>query len=82
MYGISFDTPEENRAFAEKEGFTFPLLCDTTREVGVAYGACDSRESKNARRVTFVIGPDQRIEQAIETKNPADQAEELLTGGG
>ncbi len=79
MYGISFDTPEENLAFAEKFRFTFPLLCDTEREVGLAYGACDSPDAKAARRITYVIGPDQTIEQAIVTKDPAGQAEALLS---
>ena len=78
MLGISFDTPAENRAFAEKQGYTFPLLCDTTRAVGLAYGACDTARDAYARRYTYVIGPDGRIEQAIETKDPKGQAASLL----
>ena len=31
-----------------------------------------------ARRLTYVIGPDGKIEQAIDTKDPAGQAAELL----
>ncbi len=31
ILGASFDTPEENKAFAEKFDFPFPLLCDTKR---------------------------------------------------
>ena len=76
--GISFDTPKENAAFAEKFGYQFPLLCDTERSAGMAYGACDTKDADHARRLTFVIGTDGRIEQAIETKHPATQAEELL----
>lgn len=78
MLGISFDTPEENRAFAEKFGYGFPLLCDTERKVGMAYGACKSPKDRYATRLTYVIGPDGKIEQAIETKDPANQASELL----
>ena len=29
VIGVSFDTPEENRAFAEKFDFPFPLWSDT-----------------------------------------------------
>jgi hypothetical protein len=66
---VSFDTEEENRAFAEKYNFPFRLLCDTKREIGMAYGACDSPTADYARRITYVIGPDGRILQAIGTVN-------------
>ena len=78
MLGVSFDTPEENRAFAEKQGYTFPLLCDTDRSIGLAYGACDSAQDAYARRYTYVIGPEGAIEQAIDTKDPGGQAAALL----
>jgi peroxiredoxin Q/BCP len=78
VLGISFDTPAENKAFAEKFGYTFPLLCDVDHKIGMAYGACRTPKDKYAMRLTFVIGPDGKIEQAIETKDPAHQAEELL----
>jgi peroxiredoxin Q/BCP len=75
---VSFDTAAENKAFAEKFGYTFPLLCDTERKLGLAYKACDSAKDKYAKRFTYVIGADGKIEQAIDTKDPAGQAAELL----
>jgi len=78
ILGISFDTPEENRAFAEKFGYTFRLLSDPDRRVGLAYKAAESKEDSYAKRFTYVIGPDGRIEQAIDTKDPAGQAGALL----
>ena len=78
MLGISFDSAEENRAFAEKFGYTFPLLCDTERKIGLAYGACKSSKDRFAARLTYVIGPDGKIEQAIDTKDPKGQAAALL----
>lgn len=60
---MSFDTPAENKAFAEKFSFNFPLLSDAGREMGVAYGAADSREVANARRVGVVIGPDGKVKE-------------------
>ncbi len=78
MLGISFDTPEENKAFAEKFGYTFPLLCDMDRKIGLAYGACKTAKDRYPSRLTFVISPDGKIEQAIETKDPAGQAGALL----
>jgi peroxiredoxin Q/BCP len=61
ILGVSFDTPEENKAFAEKFGFNFPLLSDTGRQMGLAYGACDDASAANARRVGVIIGPDGRV---------------------
>ncbi len=55
---MSFDTPEENQAFAEKYGFQYPLLCDTERKVGLAYGACTDAKAGGAARIAVVIGPD------------------------
>ena len=80
VFGISFDTVEQNRAFAEKFGFPYPLLCDVDRAVGVAYGAADSPADAYPRRITYVIGADGKVAQAIETKDPAGQADALLAG--
>lgn len=55
IVGVSFDTPEENKAFAEKYGFSFPLLSDTSRQLGVAYGAADDTSASNAKRIGVVI---------------------------
>ena len=63
VLGVSFDTPAENRAFAEKFAFNFPLLCDTDRKLGVAYGAADTPASTSARRVGVVIGPDGKVKE-------------------
>ena len=75
---MSFDTVEENQAFAEKFNFPFPLLCDTQREIGMAYGACDSPDAQYAKRITYVIGPDGLIAQAIGQVNAREHPEELL----
>jgi peroxiredoxin Q/BCP len=78
VLGASFDGAEANRAFAQKHGYTFPLLCDSTRALGLSYRACDRREDAWPRRITYVIGRDGRIEQAIETRDAKGQAEALL----
>ena len=80
ILGISFDTVEENRAFAEKFDFPFPLLCDTTRSVGLAYGACESTDAQYADRISYLIGPDQKISKACEKVDPSKHPEEVLAG--
>ena len=46
--------------------------------MALAYGACETATDAYARRLTYVIGPDGRVEQAIETKDPGGQATALL----
>src|SRR5208282_3049758 len=38
LVGISVDAPWPQKAYAEKYGFKFPLLCDFNREVTMRYG--------------------------------------------
>ena len=61
VFGVSFDSVEENRAFAEKFDFPYRLLCDTERRMGLAYGAADSADAGYAKRVSYVIGEDGNI---------------------
>ena len=75
---MSFDTVDENAAFAQKFSFPYPLLCDTQREIGVAYGACDSPTDRTPRRISYVIGPDGRIEHAFPKVNPKSHPAEVL----
>ena len=62
ILGVSFDTQAENKKFAEKYAFNFPLLCDTGRSIGTAYGA-NVDPKKGAQRVGVVIGGDGRIKE-------------------
>lgn len=62
ILGVSFDTPAENRTFAEKFHFNFPLICDTDRVIGTAYGA-NADPAKGAQRVGVIIGPDGKIKE-------------------
>ena len=78
ILGVSFDSAAENKAFAEKFDYDFPLLCDTTRAMGLAYGAADSATDGYAKRYTYVIDGEGKIEQAIDTKDPKGQAAALL----
>jgi peroxiredoxin Q/BCP len=78
ILGISFDTVPDNAAFAKKFGFNFPLLCDTTRSVGLAYGACDDATAPTARRISYLIGPDGRVKKVYPKVNAAAHPEEIL----
>ena len=81
ILGASFDTPEENKAFAEKFQFNFPLLCDTDRKMGLAYGAADDPKAGYAKRIGVVIGPDgtvKHVEPKADAKTFPTEALKLL----
>jgi peroxiredoxin Q/BCP len=69
---------DKNAAFAKKFNYNFPLLCDTTREIGLAYGACDDGEAGTARRISYLIGPDGLVRKAYPKVNAATHPEEVL----
>ena len=75
---MSFDEPKENEAFSDKHGFNFPLLCDTDRSVGMAYGACDDPKTANARRVGVVIDPEGNVKEYLPKVDAASYPEQVL----
>lgn len=79
ILGVSFDSPDDNRAFAEKYGFQYPLLCDQSREVGLAYGACDDPLATSARRIAAVIAPDGTLQEYHNAVNARSFPSELAT---
>jgi peroxiredoxin Q/BCP len=75
---VSFDTPAANKKFAEKHNFNFPLLCDTDRKMGIAYGATARGETGGAKRIGVVIGPDGRIKEWLPKVDPASYPAQVL----
>ena len=57
---MSFDSPEENRAFAEKREFRFELWTDVDRTLALHYGAATASDAKLARRTTVVLDAEGR----------------------
>jgi peroxiredoxin Q/BCP len=82
---ISVDTPEDNKAFAEKEHADFPMLSNPTKEVAEAYGVlgkaseAQPKVSPYAKRWTFYIGPDGKILYIDKTPGTANAGENLIT---
>jgi thioredoxin-dependent peroxiredoxin len=54
------------------------LLCDTDRDIGMKYGACDSPSAGSAKRITYVIDVDGLISQVYGKVNAAEHPKELL----
>lgn len=64
VLGVSFDTVEENRKFAEKFAFPYELLCDVDRKIGVAYGAAKDASASSPSRIGYVIDESGKIARA------------------
>ena len=62
ILGASFDSAADNKRFAEKFNFNFPLLSDTDRTIGTAYGA-NVDPAKGAARVGVIIDGDGKIKE-------------------
>jgi peroxiredoxin Q/BCP len=78
VLGASFDDIAANRAFAEKFGYPYRLLCDVDRAIGTAYGALDPDDPGYPRRISYLIGPDRRIVKAYAKVSPATHPDEVL----
>lgn len=63
---MSFDTAAANSKFKTKFSFPFPLLCDTERKLGLAYGACDDAKAATPKRISVVVGPDGKVKQVYD----------------
>jgi len=82
VLGVSFDSPEDNRSFAEAESFPFPLVSDVDRTVADAYGTRRPPEDPLAayvpRRTTFLIDPGGVVRRVYEVTDVAGHAQEVL----
>ena len=78
MLGASLNAVEDNAAFARKNGFTFPLLCDTDRSISIAYGACDDVKDRYAKRISFLIDEQGIITRVYDSVDPRDHAAQVL----
>lgn len=67
VIGVSVDDCPKQKAFAEKYGFSFPLIADSTKEVTKRYGVLG--QSGKARRVTFMIGKDGHVAEVVDSSD-------------
>jgi peroxiredoxin Q/BCP len=75
IVGVSLDSVESHRAYAEKHAFPFTLLADTKGDLARAFGVL---QDGYAARSTFVIGPQLRIRRAFQNVNPRGHARQVL----
>jgi peroxiredoxin Q/BCP len=64
LVGVSVDSVERQCAFAEQEDIRFALIGDESKAIGRAWDVLWPVLDID-RRVTFIIGPDGKVEQVI-----------------
>lgn len=72
----SVDSPEDNKAFAEKNNATFPILSDPDKRVCAAYGVLSERGY--ARRWTYYIDREGIIRMIDKAVDPRTAGETLV----
>jgi len=86
ILGVSTQNQASHQRFAAKHNLTFPLLADTDKSIGKAYGAIGGGGLTGlainalgmARRMTFIIDEAGKIADIIENPDCANHAEEVL----
>lgn len=77
--GVSVDTQDSHRRFAEKYRLSFDLLADADGNVARQYGALmDWKILRMAKRVTFLIGPAGKVQRVYRRVDPDRHAGEIL----
>jgi thioredoxin-dependent peroxiredoxin len=83
LLGISADTPQAQKKFAEKYDLPFTLLADADKKVAEAFGVMKEKNMygkkvRGVARTSFIIGPDGEIQHIFEKVKPEGHAEEVL----
>ena len=76
VYGVSTDSVESQRKFAEKNSLNFDLLADENSAVAEKFGVL--KESGFTERTTFLIR-NGSIEKIFREVDPEEHVEEVLT---
>ncbi|HWG90351.1 MAG TPA: redoxin domain-containing protein [Candidatus Thermoplasmatota archaeon] len=73
VYGVSIDTPQTNRIFAQKENLNFPLVSDPNREMVPKFGIVADMVAgvkHVAKRAVYVSDSEGRIVYAWVSEDP------------
>jgi peroxiredoxin Q/BCP len=77
VIGVSYDTPEKNQKFVEKNALPFRLLSDRDQELAKSVGAARAM-IPFAKRISYLVGADGNVLVAYPKVDPATHAQEVL----
>ena len=79
IFGVSLDNESDNKAFAEKFSFPYPLLCDVNSEIALAYHAVKNKDDQYASRISYVIDEEGKIIESIENVDTKNHSKDLCS---
>jgi len=77
VIGVSVDTVESHKKFAEKNGLNFPLVSDPDKQISKTYGVL-SEDGSKAERVTFIIDKEGKIAKIFTNVDVTRHANEII----
>jgi len=77
VVGVSVDSVESHKEFAEKNGLNFPLVSDHDKRISKMYGVL-SEDGSYAERVTFIIDREGKIFKIFPDVAVAKHANEIV----
>ena len=83
MLGVSPDTVQSQKKFADKYDLPFTLVADADKKICNLYGVIQEKSMYGKKvmgvaRTTFIIGPDGKIRHIFRKVKPEGHAEEVL----
>ena len=79
VFGVSLDSVESHKRFADKNNLPFSLLSDESGEVSKAYESLNNFMSfKSAKRNTFIIDPDGKVAKIYLSVKPSTHSQMVL----
>jgi len=77
VLGVSVDDTNSHQKFATKFNLPFQLVADTDKHITKTYGVLNEK-SNMARRTTFLIDEQGKIQKIFETVKPDQHPQEIL----
>lgn len=83
MLGVSPDTVQAQKKFADKYDLPFTLVADADKKICNAYGVIQEKNMYGKKvmgvaRTTFIIRPDGKIKHVFHKVKPEGHSEEVL----
>jgi peroxiredoxin Q/BCP len=77
VVGVSVDTVETHKKFAEKNSLNFPLISDHDKQISKIYGVL-SEDGSRAERMTFVINKEGKIAKIFTNVDITKHTDEIV----
>ncbi len=78
VFGASYDSPADNKAFAEKFNLPFLLLSDSEKTLADAVGA-SRLLLPFPKRISYLVGSDGNVLKAYPSVKPSEHAAQVLS---